>query len=610
MKPFHLIPAILIFGAAALAAAQESAPVQSAHVTARLVTENDGIAPDKPFTLGLQLEMEKGWHTYTDPAGDAGMPTKITWTLPEGFKAGEIQWPEARDFNLGPLKTRGYEDTVVLPVTITPPDALQPGQTVRIAAKVEWLACEVACVPGSADLALDLLVVSGAPPPRTGSANAVSGADSIGPSGVSGVFAAMFFAFVGGLILNLMPCVLPVLSLKVMGFMEQAGGDSRKARVQGLSFMAGVVGSFLLLASVLLLLRAGGEALGWGFQLQNPAIVAVLAFVFLLLALNPFGVFEIGVGLVSLGGATGRLSGHGRSFADGVLAAVVASPCTAPFMGTALGFSLSQPPAGALAIFGALGFGLATPYLVFVSWPGLLCRLPKPGVWMETFKMVLAFPLLGTVVWLTWVFGLQTGVNAMTALLAGLVLAALAAWIYGRWNLPHRSLSVRLGATAAGIILLATGVVISLPRNEASLPAQSVETGHDGWKPFTEERLEALLSEGRPVFVDFTAAWCVTCQWNKQNVLNSASVRKAFNEKGVAPLRADWTRQDPEIARFLERYGRHSVPLYLYFNGGSEPIVLPELLTRERVLSALNAQRVSRIQNELKTNEKPGGDSS
>jgi thiol:disulfide interchange protein len=190
---------------------------------------------------------------------------------------------------------------------------------------------------------------------------------------------------------------------------------------------------------------------------------------------------------------------------------------------------------------------------------------------METFKKVLAFPLLGTVVWLMWVFGLQTGVNAMTALLAGLVLAALAAWIYGRWNLPHRSLSIRLGATVVGIILLATGVVISLPRKEANLPVQSVETGQDGWEPFTEERLDALLSEGRPVFIDFTAAWCITCQWNKQNVLNSEDVRKAFDKKGVARLRADWTRQDPEIARFLQRYGRNSVPLYLYFNGGVSP---------------------------------------
>lgn len=584
--------------------------MQSAHVTARLVTEIEGIVPGKPFTVGLRLEMEKGWHTYSDPAGDAGVPTKITWSLPEGFKEGEIQWPKAQDFHLGPLKTRGYDGTVVLPVTITPPGALQPGQTVRIAARAEWLACEVACVPGSADLALDLPVVSDVPPPGTAAADAVPGTNSIGPPGVSGVFVAMFFAFVGGLILNLMPCVLPVLSLKVMGFAEQAGGDSRKARMQGLSFMAGVVGSFLLLAGVLLLLRAGGEALGWGFQLQNPAIVAVLAFVFLLLALNLFGVFEIGVGLVGLGGATEGLTGHARSFADGVLAAVVASPCTAPFMGAALGFSLSQPPAGALAIFGALGFGLATPYLVLASWPGLLCRLPKPGAWMETFKMVLAFPLLGTVVWLMWVFGLQTGVNAMTALLAGLVLAALAAWIYGRWNLPHRSLSIRLAATAAGIVLLATGVAISLPRNEANLPAQSVETGKDGWEPFTEKRLQALLGEDRPVFVDFTAAWCITCQWNKQNVLNSEAVRKAFDKKGVARLRADWTRQDPQIARVLERYGRHSVPLYLYFNGGNQPIILPELLTREGVLSTLSVPRVLRVQDEDKTSKWPGGNAS
>jgi thiol:disulfide interchange protein DsbD len=272
-------------------------------------------------------------------------------------------------------------------------------------------------------------------------------------------------------------------------------------------------------------------------------------------------------------------------------------------MGAALGFSLSQPPAGALAIFGALGFGLATPYLVLALRPSLLCRLPKPGAWMETLKMILAFPLLGTVVWLMWVFGVQTSVNAMTALLAGLVLAALAAWIYGRWNLPHRSRSVRLAATAAGMILLAMGVVISLPNEQANLPAQTLHNSKDGWEPFTEKRLQALLSEGRPVFVDFTAAWCVTCQWNKQNVLNSEAVLKAFESKGVARLRADWTRQDPTIARVMERYGRQSVPLYLYFNGRSEPTILPELLTRDAVLSTLSAPRVLRIQDEGKTSD-------
>jgi thiol:disulfide interchange protein DsbD len=307
MKTFHLIPAILIVGATALAAAQESTPVHSAHVTARLISETREIIPGKPFTIALRLDMAKGWHTYADPSGDAGMPTKITWSLPEGFRAGEIQWPKAQDFTLGPLKTRGYDSTVVLPVTITPPAMLKPGQTVRIAAKAEWLACEVVCVPGNADLALDLAVISQVSSPGTDATDITPG--SIGPSGVSGISVAMFFAFVGGLILNLMPCVLPVISLKVIGFVDQAGGDSRKARMQGLSFMAGVVGSFLSLAGVLLLLRAGGEALGWGFQLQNPAIVAVLAFVFLLLALNLFGVFEIGVGLIGLSAATAGLTG-------------------------------------------------------------------------------------------------------------------------------------------------------------------------------------------------------------------------------------------------------------------------------------------------------------
>ena len=279
----------------------------------------------------------------------------------------------------------------MLPVTITPPDALQPGQTVRIAAKVEWLACKVACVPGSTDLALELPVVPGALPPRTDTADAPPGADSIGSSGVSGAFAAMFFAFVGGLILNLMPCVLPVLSLKVMGFVEQAGGDSRKARVQGLSFMAGVVGSFLLLASVLLLLRAGGEALGWGFQLQNPAIVAVLAFVFLLLALNLFGVFEIGVGLVSLGGATTD------SPAMGALSLMACWPRSSPrharrhsWERRSVSAFRSHRPAH--SPFSVHSVWAATPYLVFARGPVCSAVCPSLAFGWRHSKWCSPFP--------------------------------------------------------------------------------------------------------------------------------------------------------------------------------------------------------------------------
>ncbi len=556
-------------------AAIESEAVQSAHVTARMVAPSESIHAGEPFTILLRMEMEEGWHTYTDPPGDAGLATRIKWTLPPGFTAGPIQWPEAHDFNLGPLKTRGYEGSVDLPVAITPPDSLPTGSHVTLQATASWLACEIECVPGEGEFVLELPVVIG------------GGATALAGGGFFGLTTAWLFAFIGGLILNLMPCVLPVLSLKVLGFVEQAGGDPRKARSHGLVFTAG---SFLILAGALLLLRAGGEAIGWGFQLQNPTIVALLAFVFLLLALNLFGVFEIGVGLIAMGGTTGALHGHAKSLGDGVLAVVVASPCTAPFMGTALGFSLSQPPAYALSVFAALGLGLAAPYLLLSFQPALLKLLPKPGAWMETIKIALAFPLLGAVVWLLWVLGLQSGLGAMALVLGGMVIAALAAWIYGRWSLPHLAARTRWTATFTALVLLVAGIAISLPRSSI---ASSSETGTvklpEGWEPFSEERLAELRAEGRPVFVDFTAAWCITCQWNKQNVLLAEPIRAAFRDHGVTLLQADWTRQDPNIARILQRYGRQSVPLYLYFRGTGEPKILPEILTSKLVLEVLDS---------------------
>jgi len=561
-------------------AALESAAVKDAHVTTRLVAPSEGIRAGEPFTILLRLEMDEGWHTYTDPPGDAGMATQVEWTLPPGFSAGPIQWPEAHDFHLGSLKTRGYEGTVDLPVRITPPANI-PDQAATLQAQVSWLACKIECVPGSTDLTLELPILHG---------QATDGSTTALP----GLATAWLFAFLGGLILNLMPCVLPVLSLKVLGFVEQAGGDPRKARSHGLAFTVGVIGSFLLLAGALLLLRAGGESIGWGFQLQNPAIVIGLAFVFLLLALNLFGLFEIGVGLVAAGGATARLSGHSRSMADGVLAVVVASPCTAPFMGSALGFSLSQPPLYALSVFATLGLGLAAPYLLLSFQPALLKWLPKPGAWMIVFKKALAFPLLGAVVWLLWVFGLQTGPTAMSLALAGMILAGLAAWIYGQWSLPHLPARTRLGAVLASTLLLAGGFALALPTSENVVPevSRTRETLPAGWEPFSEQRLAELRAEGRPVFVDFTAAWCITCQWNKQNVLTTPAVREAFETRDVTVLVADWTRKDPGIARILESHGRQSVPLYLFYDGKAEPVMLPEILTTQLIMEVLRPRKM------------------
>jgi thiol:disulfide interchange protein DsbD len=331
-------------------------------------------------------------------------------------------------------------------------------------------------------------------------------------------------AFAGGMILNLMPCVLPVLSLKILGFLREAGGDPKAARRHGLLYSAGVLFSFWVMAGLLIALRAGGHSVGWGFQLQSPIFVAILAAVFVLLALNLFGVFEIGVSLTRLGGV------EGGAFAGGVLAVAAATPCTAPFMGAALGFAVTRPPLEALAVFTALGLGMVWPYAALTASPRLLRWVPKPGPWMLTLKRIFGAALLATAFWLVWIFA--------------------------RLTLPS--------------------------------------TAEEGaWEPFTPARVEQLRGEGRPVFLDFTADWCLTCQVNERFALRDARVVRRFLERNVAALSADWTRRDPDVTRALESFGRTGVPLYVYYPPGasSRPIILPALLTPGIVLDAINENK-------------------
>jgi thiol:disulfide interchange protein DsbD len=404
-----------------------------------------------------------------------------------------------------------------------------------------------------------------------------------GAAGGLGLLLALVFAFAGGVILNLMPCVFPVLSVKVLGFVEQAGHDPGRARNHGLIFGAGVVVAFWILAALLLALRAGGESLGWGFQLQSPTIVALLALLLFGLGLSLSGLFDIGLGLTRLG-AAGAGRGYGDSFLTGGLAVLVATPCTAPFMGAALGFALVQPPVVGMAVFTALALGLAAPYVVLASVPGLLRRLPRPGAWMETFKQLLAFPLYATVVWLVWVFGQQVGINAVAVLLLGMTLLAFAAWLAGRTGTSRaamvRTAAVLLALAAAGVSVFGSRAVAASPEALATSSA---------WEPWSETRVAELRTEGRPVFVDFTAAWCLSCQVNERVALSSASVRSAFAAADVALLKADWTSRDAEIAAALEGFGRSGVPLYVLYpaDPAGAPELLPALLSPGMVVEAV-----------------------
>ncbi len=402
-----------------------------------------------------------------------------------------------------------------------------------------------------------------------------------------GLLAALGLAFLGGILLNLMPCVFPVLSLKLLSF--TGGHDDGRQRQAGLAYGAGVVVSFWVLAGGLLALRAGGAGLGWGFQLQSPPVIAFLAALMTAVALNLLGVFEVGGRLASAGGALDRGTGARGAFGSGVLATVVATPCTAPFMAGALGFALSQPAWAALAVFTALGAGMALPLVALAFVPRLADRLPRPGPWMETLRQALAFPLLATAVWLVWVFGQQAGVNGAGALLMALVLVGFAAWLVGRWPAHAATLRTRvLSRVTAVLALAAAASLVGLGMQSAQ--AQTVQA--DGWEPYDAARAEALVAQGTPLFIDATAAWCLSCQVNERTSLGTAAVEQAFEAAGVVKMKADWTNQDPEITKLLTRFGRSGVPMYAWYAGkGAAPVLLPEVLTPGIVLDALGAAR-------------------
>ncbi|PWW45634.1 thiol:disulfide interchange protein DsbD [Melaminivora alkalimesophila] len=405
--------------------------------------------------------------------------------------------------------------------------------------------------------------------------------------------AALAGALLGGLLLNLMPCVFPVLAVKVVGFARH-GQDLRAQRVGGLAYAAGVVLSFLLLGALMLALRAAGEAVGWGFQLQSPAVVALLAALFTLIGLNLAGVFEFGRMLPS--SVAGLQARHpvADAFLTGVLAVAVASPCTAPFMGASLGLTATLPAAQALSIFAALGVGLALPYVLAAWLPAVARALPRPGAWMETLRRLLAFPMFATVVWLVWVLGQQVGIDGVAALLALLVLLALAVWaltLRGRTRAVLAPLAVAAGAWAAW----AWTPVVTEPEAAPVLVAQSNSTVDDApagigqWQPWSADLPGRILASGRPVFVDYTAAWCVTCQYNKQTTLADPEVLQDFADRGVALLRADWTRRDPAITASLAELGRSGVPVYVLHAPGRAPVVFSEILGRGELRAALAA---------------------
>ncbi len=427
-----------------------------------------------------------------------------------------------------------------------------------------------------------------APAAVSAAGSATAEAAAATPASTVSIAGAFLFAFLGGLILNLMPCVFPVLSLKVLHLASTTHITQREQRLHGLTYMAGVMVSFLVLAAVLLGLKASGTAAGWGFHLQQPWFVASLVFLFFVMGLSMSGVVEFGTSVMGVGSDLQEKEGYAGSFFTGVLASVVASPCTAPFMGAALGFAFTQSTLVALTVFLSLGFGMALPFVLLSFLPALAKLMPRPGPWMLTFRQVLAFPLYATVVWLLWVLGQQTDSNAMALVIGACLVLAFACWLYqyrhnsrGWWR--HASLLLIL------LCVGTAGSALFTPFLQARTHAETASENGENYEPYTAARLAALRAQGKPVFVNMTAAWCITCLVNERVALGSDAFAAGLKQKGVTYLKGDWTNNDPAITEVLKQYETSGVPLYLMFPADSaKPAeVLPQILTQSIVLAAL-----------------------
>jgi thiol:disulfide interchange protein DsbD len=612
------------------------------HSVATLISDVQQIKAGVPFKVAARLVMQPGWHTYYKDSGDAGMPTRIDWTLPPGFKASELIWQKPSKFSDAGITTYGYNEPNLTGAIITPPADLKG--PVKIKALVKWLCCRDICIPGKADLTLTLPVTDKEPAKSNNAADfdklgwkgnvadliggeekkAPASAVSSGttntpppPSGESGSDSLLnekldvqgeqpinlplcfLFALIGGFILNFMPCVLPVIALKVVGIVEQAHGDRALIQKHALSFTAGMIGTFMLLAVILIAVRAAGGGAGWGFLFQLPAFLIGMCVVVLLFALSLFGLFYISLpnqGSVDKLASRNDLIG---TFFKGVLATVLSTPCTAPFLGTALGFAFTQNSLTIALIFLTIGIGMALPYFVLLLRPDMLKFIPKPGVWMEKFKESMGFVLMATVVWLLYILGQTTGTDGIVRAIAFLVAVSFAAWIIASFTNLSSSTSRKNSIWLTALSVVAVSFYIcygSLPgygltpvKQLSSAPAGGAAGAID-WKPYDLTDLEKSLHSGKTVFVDFTADWCLTCKVNEKTVLDSKPVTDKLKALNVVTMQADYTSQSPAIGKILAKFNRSGVPLYVIFPGKNptRPIVLPEVITQDLVLKALD----------------------
>jgi thiol:disulfide interchange protein DsbD len=510
----------------------------------------------KDQQLVFNWQIRDGYYLYRDRFDFRSLDNSVELQTPI-FDSGIVKWDE---FFEEDVEVYYSQTSVRVPFNTT-------GDKLHLQIESQGCADAGLCYPPykqwlQIDLQSAAVEISSQPPEQEGQPDAEN----------ISLVTVLLFALLGGMILNLMPCVFPILSIKVLSF-TTTHQSIRSRHIHGLVYTAGVVLSFIAIAIVMLALRAAGESIGWGFQLQSPLFVIFLVYLFFVMGLGLSGYLEIGSNLMALGQLSKSHSGLTSSFMTGVLAAVIASPCTAPFMGPALGFAISQPTYVALLVFAFLGLGMALPFILLAWIPGLSKRLPRPGAWMDTFKQFLAFPLYITAVWLLWVAGRQTSMDVAAAVVTGLVLLVMGLWL---WKLSVRPAGKLLAIAVLGAALAAPIVTVSEDSEESDFQA------------YSPELLAELRASGQPVFINLTADWCITCLVNERVALNSEKVTQLINDQGIVYLKGDWTNNDPQITALLNQFQRSGVPLYLVYPRGSGPAqILPQILSESMIIEAL-----------------------
>ncbi|MDG1185348.1 MAG: protein-disulfide reductase DsbD family protein [SAR86 cluster bacterium] len=628
-----------------------SNPVETGHAKASLIT-NLQDSQQESFYIGVRLEMQEGWHTYWENPGDSGSPFDATWEVAQGVIVENVEWPTPITIPYPPLMTFGYEGDVVFPFKVFRAidsdlssitvdfnflicaDICIPEKaslTLDLSSAIPNFLVDEAIKNLPTDFVQTQSVVEGdnlkitfnssqpinsayffprqdnlfayAPTQQlislgdnayeiaitvlSNEIDSFSGILSINGEGFQieekfkssssmSLWQAILFALIGGLILNLMPCVFPVISLKVLSFVSMGGDDNRKIRNHALSFVGGVMSTFLSIATALIIIRSSGSMIGWGYQLQSPVVVGILTLIMLGIGLILLTNINFAAGLTTLGSSVQSRNDYSGSFFTGVLAVVVASPCTAPFMGAAIGYALLQPSFATLPIFLALGLGFAGPYLLLALKPDWISALPKPGAWMETLKQFFAFPMIATALWLMWVFMVQTSGDALILLLLLGLILGIAIWMIatfkGRWKW--------IGMLAT--ILAAAQIFNNLPENTNGLVTDS---SAEQWSLAIESDLQA---QDRAYLINFTAAWCITCQTNEKTAFARDKVKEYLSDQNITYVKADWTNRNEEIAIGLARYERTGIPLYIFWKPGMlESKILPAVLTEDLLIKSM-----------------------